>query len=224
MGSKLSYHRGLIYALLASTGVSVFLFLLRVWATNTDRYWFLFWNLILAWVPFFLTLLLLKQLKSASWKQPLSILISAAILLFLPNSFYVISDLIHLQNTGEIGILFDAVLFVSIIFNALIAGMMSIFLVHRELIKRLPRDIAHMVVGVVFLLVGFAIYLGRSLRWNTWDILFNPLGIVFDVSDRLINPIAHPQVFLTTATFFLVLSSLYFVLWQIVSTLTTKKR
>lgn len=221
--NKLSYQRGLIYALLVSNGVSIFLFLLRAWAANSDRYWFLFWNLILAWVPFFLTLLLLKKLKIFSWKHPLMILLSVAIVAFLPNSFYIISDLIHLQSTGEIGVLYDAVLFMSIIWNSLIAGMGSVFLIHRELIKRLPADIAHLIVGIMFLLIGFAIYLGRSLRWNTWDILFNPFGIVFDVSDRVINPLAHPQVFVTTVTFFLLLGSMYFVFWQLVSTLTTRK-
>jgi uncharacterized membrane protein len=223
MGSKLSARNGLIYALLASNGVSLFLFLVRVLGTNTERYYFLFWNLILAWVPLAAVLLLLKQLKTASWRQPVPILLTFIFLAFLPNSFYIISDLIHLQSTAEVGVLFDTVLFMSIIWNGLAAGMISIYLVHKQLIKRLPADISHLIVGILFFLVSFAIYLGRSLRWNTWDILLNPFGIVFDVSDRVINPLAHPQVFVTSVTFFLLLGSMYVVCWQMAKALTTDK-
>lgn len=216
--------KGLFYSLIASNAVSVLLFLIRIAGTNSDRYYFLFWNLALAWVPLWLAILLNNRLKSKSWKDPAQVLLTLLWLGFLPNSFYIISDLVHLQNTGEVGILFDAALFMSIIFNALIAGMMSVYLVHKQLIKRIPSDIAYLVVGLVFLLVSFAIYLGRILRWNTWDILANPAGLVFDLSDNLVKPLDHPQVLVTTLTFFLLLGSMYFVVWQLAAFLTAKKR
>lgn len=120
--------------------------------------------------------------------------------------------------------LYDIVMFTSFVFNGLVAGFMSLFLMHRELLKRMKYQNAHIVVAVVLLACSFAIYLGRSLRWNSWDVLVNPAGILFDVSDRVVNPGAHPQSFVTTVTFFLLLSSMYYVVWELVRALRADKR
>ncbi len=206
-------------AILISNLISVVLFGLRIMATHSTYYWFLLWNLLLAWVPIIFILLLRRQLKHKSWKEPIPIALTFLWLGFLPNSFYLMSDLIHLQNTGDIGILFDAVLFLSCIWNGAVAGMLSIVWVHRAILKRRGRLIAATIIGVVFAITSFAIYLGRTLRWNTWDVLVNPAGILFDVSERVINPLAHPQVLVTTLTFFALLGSIYIVVWEFVCAL-----
>jgi len=74
-------------------------------------------------------------------------------------------------------------------------------------------------IGGILLLCSFAIYLGRDLRWNTWDLFVNPAGILFDVSDRLINPRAHPQMFVTILSFFVLLSMVYYLIWNVIHTL-----
>lgn len=214
----------LIYAVIVSNGVSLALFGLRVSVTRNDQYWFLFWNLVLAWVPLVIVVILLRMLKKQSWREPSSVAISILALSFLPNSFYVISDLIHLQDTGDIGVLYDSVLFMSIIMNGFFAGMTSVYLVHKALLKRLNYKLAHLTIGGIFLSTSFAIYLGRSLRWNTWDIVAHPFGVLYDVSERIINPLSHPQVIGTTFTFFLLLSSTYAVLWYAARYLEASKK
>lgn len=211
LAAKLS----IVNALLISNLVSIVLFVMRVTATHSTTYWFLFWNLLLAWVPLIFVLMLRSELKRKSWKEPLPVIYTLLWLGFLPNSFYLMSDLIHLQNSEPTRVLFDAVLFLSFIWNGLVAGMLSIIWVHHALLRRLGRATAAGVVSVVLLLTSFAIYLGRNLRWNTWDVLINPAGILFDVSERVINPFSHPQVLLTTVTFFMLLGSMYMVVWQI---------
>jgi uncharacterized membrane protein len=59
--------------------------------------------------------------------------------------------------------------------------------------------------------------MGRYLRWNSWDVLFNPAGLIFDVSEPFVNPAGHPQVFTTTLMFFVLLGSIYAVGYQLVS-------
>src|SRR5438132_12741858 len=113
-------YQRVLQALILSNIVSLGLFVLRIIATNTTQYWFLFWNLLLAWVPVLFAWLLIKSLRGHSWREPLPILLTLLWLTFLPNSFYLMSDLIHLQSTGDIGILFDAVLFLSCIWNGLV--------------------------------------------------------------------------------------------------------
>lgn len=201
-------------ALLLSNLVSIVLFGLRVVVTHNSTYWFLFWNLLLAWVPLIFAWLLGRQLRRKRWLKPWPLLYTVLWLGFLPNSFYLMSDLIHLQNTGDIGILFDVVLFLSCIWNGMVAGMLSLVWMHRTVVKRKNRELAAVLMGIVLLLTSFAIYLGRVQRWNTWDVLVNPAGILFDVSERVINPLSHPQFVVTTLTFFILLGSMYMVIWQ----------
>lgn len=211
---KQSSWGGVIRALVISNTVSVVLFILRMFGAKTDRYWFLFWNLLLAWVPVVLVWLLTKELRHRLWKEPLPVMLTILWLGFLPNSFYLITDLVHLQNTGEVGLLYDSLIFMSIILNGLIAGMLSIYWVHTEIIKRRSRELAQILIGIIILAISFAIYLGRQLRWNTWDLLANPAGIIFDLSDHIINPLDHAQGFVITIAFFALLSSLYYVVWS----------
>lgn len=209
-----------VQALVVSNLVSVVLFVLRIVASQNFDYWFMFWNLLLAWVPVLFAWLLIRSLKTKSWVEPLPVLLTLLWLGFLPNSFYIITDLIHLQSTGDIGVLYDAVFMMSFILNGLIAGFLSMVWVHRELVKRRTAIFASLTMASVIFLTSFAIYLGRSLRWNTWDVLVNPAGLLFDVSERVINPLDHPQWVTTTATFFLLIGSMYYVVWTLVEALS----
>jgi uncharacterized membrane protein len=210
-------------ALVVSNGVSIILFLFRAADARSWRYAFLLWNLLLGWAPLLFAWWLKQRLSQGRWLTWQNLLLTGLWLGFLPNSFYLVSDLIHLHSTGEVSLLYDAVMFFSFIFNGYVAGFASVYLVHRELLRRLNVWRAHALVAFVLLLCSFAIYLGRNLRWNTWDVLVNPFGILFDVSDRIINPLAHPQVFTTTFTFFILLTSMYAVIWQFVVALRGNK-
>lgn len=216
--------QGIVEALLLSNGVSLVLFILRTIATDTTQYWFMFWNLFLAWIPVLAAWILVKKLGTQRWSDPMPVLLTFLWLGFLPNSFYMMSDLIHLQSTGDIGVLFDTVFFLSFIWNGAVAGTLSIVWVHRAILRRSIAAWAPHLIGTVILLTSFAIYLGRSLRWNTWDVLVNPAGILFDVTERVINPLAHPQVFSTTLTFFALIGSMYLVVWNFVKLIPVKKR
>lgn len=203
-----------IVALTVTNGISVLLFLVRVIGSDSFRYWFLLWNLFLAWVPLlFASLLVYYGIRKNPWRHWHNVVLTVLWLSFLPNSFYLVSDLIHLQSTGEINILFDAVMFFSLICNGCIAGYISVYMVHKELLRRTTSKVSHAVVGSIFLASGFAIYLGRTLRWNSWDLVANPAGVLFDVSEGIVNPLAHPQIIVTTGTFFLLLSAFYAVLY-----------
>lgn len=223
MKLTLGRYRHLVIAIALSNLVSVVLFFFRAVGAENFRYWFLFWNLLLAWVPLALAWLLTKDLRIERWKSGSNILLTVLWLLFLPNSFYIVSDLIHLHLTGEVSILYDAALFTSVIFNGYVFGFMSVYIVHRELLKRLKAKHAHIIIAGVFFLSSFAIYLGRYLRWNTWDVLLHPIGLLFDVSDRFINPTSHPQAFSTTVIFFLMLGSMYMVLYELARLIRSKQ-
>lgn len=210
-------------ALILSNAVSVLFFAFRVIGAGNNRYLFLIWNLLLGWLPLLFAWLLKVRLSKTPWFSVGNLLLTLLWLGFLPNSFYIVSDLIHLHSTGEISVLYDATMLFSYIFNGYVLGFMSLYIIHVQLIKRLSPKIVNLFIAGIILICSFAIYLGRYLRWNTWDVLINPAGLLFDVSDRIVNPAAHPQAFSTTATFFVLLSSMYIVCWQLVSALKGKR-
>lgn len=186
-------------------------------------YWFLLWNLGLALVAPLAAWWLTYRLKTTPWISVTNIIITLIWLVFLPNSFYIITDLIHVQEYVPIDLLYNIVLIMSCILNALIAGYLSIYLIHIELLKRIKRNHAHIIITIIFLLCGFAIYMGRYLRWSSWDIVINPAGILFDLSDSIISPQTHPELFITTITFFALLGSVYILIWQFTKLLNASK-
>jgi uncharacterized membrane protein len=189
---------------------------------DESQYWYLNWNLFLAWLPLLLAWWLSKYLKKHSWQNWQALLLTLLWLGFLPNSFYILSDIMHMQTDFITNPLYTTVMMVSFSLNGLILGFMSLYIIHKQLLKRIKKVNAHIIIASILLLCSFAIYLGRYLRWNTWDVLINPAGLLFDVSDRITNPVAHPQTLTTTVIFFALLDSVYAVIWQAISTIRSQ--
>lgn len=210
-------------ALLCSSAVSIAFFMVNLTRNDTAFPVYLLWNLGLAWVPLLLVLWLQKTLRTALWSSWLPLLVTLLWLSFLPNSFYMITDFIHLNEGVRSNILFDVAMFMSFSLNGVILGYLSVYIVHMELLKRLGRRTSGALIGGVLLLASFAIYIGRDLRWNTWDVLLNPSSVIFDVSDRLLNPGEHPQVVATTVSFFFLLASVYAIIWALARTVRPAK-
>ncbi len=211
----LSGRKRVVLSLVGLSLVSCVFLLVQMYSTESTAYWYLTWNLFLAWVPLILTGVLLRLLRKRLWSNWLPALVTFAWLIMLPNTFYMISDFIHIKELSRADLLFGVVMFTSFVFTAALIGFSSLYMVHAELRRRLGSHLSHTLVGIILLACSFAIYLGRDLRWNSWDILINPAGILFDVSDRLIHPYGHPGIVTTTLSFFVLLGSLYVVGWQI---------
>jgi len=45
----------------------------------------------------------------------------------------------------------------------------------------------------VTFLCSFGIYLGRYLRFNSWDVMSNPNNLFDEIANRMINPSRHTQ-------------------------------
>jgi uncharacterized membrane protein len=200
-------------ALLAATAVSVVLFLGGALRNHSWEFAYLMWNLFLAWLPFGFALWLVQILERKVWSSWEALGISALWLIFLPNTFYMVSDFIHLGEVKRIDLLYDAVMFTSFIAIAVVLGVCSLYIVHLEIRKRFTLVGSSLWLALMLLLSSFAIYLGRDLRWNSWDVLTNPGGLLFDVSDRLMHPAAYPQMLLTVSIFLVLMCSMYGIAW-----------
>jgi uncharacterized membrane protein len=184
-------------------------------ANHNLQFIYLLWNLFLAWTPLLLGMLLLRALRTQLWSSWVPLAITLLWLLMLPNSFYMISDYQHVQDVARNDVLYDVVMFTSFILTGVLVGFSSLHLVHSELRRRLAPRNADSCVAVILLLCSYAIYLGRDLRWNSWDVLTNPAGILFDVSDHLIHPLQSGDMYMTTLSFFVLLGSFYLAGWRI---------
>jgi uncharacterized membrane protein len=209
-------------AMLGLSALSISLFGLGVLRGNGWSDWYLIWNLFLAWLPFVFACLLVLRLRQKEWSSWSGIGLTLAWLVFLPNSFYMVSDLIHLEDMARKSVLFDSLTFTTFVINGLLLGYASLYLIQRLMRERGASPQKTGVFAVASLLVcSFAIYLGRDLRWNSWDVVVNPAGIIFDVSERILDPLDHPDTFTTTGVFFVFLFGLYLVLAAL-SSLTAK--
>lgn len=212
-----------VLALALATLVSLGLFAYGAWRNHSLAYGYLPWNLFLAWLPLLFAIWLTVVLGHKLWSSWEASIASLLWLLFLPNSFYMISDFVHIQEVATVDVFYDAAMFTSFIYIGVVLGMSSLYLVHNQLRARFRGRVAASLVGAVLLLCSFAVYIGRDLRWNTWDVLFNPAGLLFDVSERILHPRQYPQMFLTVVSFFILISSMYLVAWRSIQMLKSRE-
>jgi uncharacterized membrane protein len=203
-----------ILALGISSLVSLGLFGYGAWRNHDLLYGYMIWNLFLAWLPLVFAVRLGGLLKRKLWSSWEGLATSVLWLIFLPNSFYMISDFIHLREVQRVDVLYDSLMFTSFIYTGVVLGFSSLYLIHLQLRRRLTARAATGWVAVTLLICSAAIYVGRDLRWNSWDVITNPGGLLFDISDRLQHPSAYPQLLLTIVAFFVLLGSMYHLLWR----------
>lgn len=204
------------------SSIAISMLLVRIIASDSQRYNFLVWNLALAIIPALLAWWLVARIQKSGWLKWQQIVLTIGWVTFLPNSFYIITDLIHLRPNYEADLLFDITLLTSFIMAGMLFGYLSVYLVHIQMLRRMREYTAYGLIGLLFLLVSFAICLGRYTRWNTWDLLLQPAGLLFDVSDRVINPDAHLQTYQTTLVLFLMLFTGYSVIYESIRLLRAK--
>lgn len=204
-----------VAALAGLTLVSLALYGIGAIQNRSLQFSYLVWNLFLAWLPFLVVAVLLQQLRTRLWSSWQLLVLTFLWLILLPNSFYMISDFVHIRDVARYNLLYDVIMFTSFIFTGVLAGFNSLYLVHHQLRRRLGLRTSSVLVGIIIFLCSFAIYLGRDLRWNSWDVLFNPAGILFDISDHLIHPLHSGDMFTATFGFFVLLGSSYVVGWQL---------
>lgn len=162
----------------------------RLLTTETLVYIFLPFNLILAWIPVGFATLASQQEKS--WKFFICFIVW---LVFFPNAPYIITDLIHLKARSNFPLWFDLTLIYSFAFTGLIVGMFSAILIYNKLKEILPRIAAKAIMLSVMLISGYGIYIGRFLRWNSWNLLTDPFAIFYDTLTRIIHPFSYPRTY-----------------------------
>ncbi len=186
-------------------GVSLF----RFFYTDTKVFLFLNWNLFLAFVPWAIATLVVLSKRLRSSKIMLVVLISVW-LLFFPNAPYILTDLFHLRLNSSMPVWFDLTLILSFAWTGLLFGFLSLWDIESVLRKYLKNGWVTAISVFLLFLGSFGIYIGRYLRWNSWDIMTSPFQLMYDIGDRLVNPFSHPRTWGMTLFMGLFLNILYF--------------
>lgn len=149
---------------------------------------FMIWNLCLAALPLWIQK---HAFQMTGWKQGCLLVLW---LLFLPNAFYMITDLLHLSNLAftqtqgyssiylkeiapwmELGNLY---------FVVCVSCMMGLISLDACLKHIKQLHLRYLTLGILSFLIALGIYIGRFLRFNSWDIismnLFRKLYFSFD--------------------------------------------
>lgn len=206
MNRAISFESKLILTLLCM--FSIFLSLFRVFATDSYRYLFLNWNLFLAILPW----ITIQWLKHRSTHSFVMLGMIAFWLLFFPNSPYILTDLFHLQKSFGMPIWYDLIMIVSFAWTGLLFGFLSLMDLEEIVQQRFPKIHFRVVIIVLFFITSFGVYLGRFLRWNSWDIIANPIHLLSDIFYRVADPGSHLRTWGVTLLMGTMLCLMYFSL------------
>lgn len=159
--------------------------LIRIKLTTSIYLIFLIWNLFLAVIPFLLTSYLKTQnINKSKFKNGFLLFIW---LLFLPNCFYIITDFVHLSLSNTHTFWYDLLLISSYASLGFLLGIISLKDIEELLSHKLNTSISSLLIFSISILSGFGIYLGRILRYNSWDILKNPIDLFTDLFEVFIT-------------------------------------
>jgi uncharacterized membrane protein len=186
--------RHLLYPITLSTFLVFVYFTGRVYLIQKVRYQFLIWNLFLAWLPYSFSLVVsaIHQVRPRWWW---ALIIPGTLwLLFLPNAFYIVTDFIHLTNHPLIPIWYDAGLLAITSWTGIFLAVVSLYTIQRIVRGYLGNLVAWGFSMLVIGLNGYGVYLGRFLRWNSWDLFFDPIEILSDSFYLLRNPMDYKDV------------------------------
>ena len=162
-------------------------FLRHEFQAHGGTYWWMAWNASLAVIPVVLAILFFKRGEQprSSIRDITFVLELGIILLFLPNAPYIATDFVHFLETVRQGddslwqLLWDQfpIYFIFVLFGLTCYSFTVDRLLFAIRMRLGPVWAWAALIGIP-LLSTIGIYLGRVARYNSWDILTNPRGII----------------------------------------------
>ncbi len=205
-----------IPALLAASAFCVLLVVYRRHHTGDPFYDFLVWNLVLAWVP--LALALAAYATARRGGGPGVVVIGVLWLLFFPNAPYLLTDFIHLHESPTTPLWYDALMLAACAWTGLALGFASLYVMQMIWERAAGPVVSWLGVVGALALASFGVYLGRFLRFNSWDALVHPGRIAHVIATELENPFQHPRLVAALVVLTGALSVAYLVVYSAVGT------
>ncbi|WP_105615023.1 DUF1361 domain-containing protein [Vallitalea okinawensis] len=184
---------------------------------------FLIWNIFLSWVPYIISLIIYRRKmiikRGRSWVNHLLTLMW---LFFYPNTLYIITDALHIKSRVDYYFNNDIVvmdnggwlkfwLLIFVILLGFIMGIISLYAMQNILDSNYGPLFSWGFVAIVMVLSSYAIYIGRYLRLNSWDIL-NPIKLFNNVIQTL-----HMDMLSFVGLFTMMLLCVYVLFYNLIS-------
>ncbi len=190
--SRYQFKIALASLLVAASVISLLLEQLHTHMNGVERYQFLPFNLKLAWIPF-----IAAVIANASTRNRVLFTLAMPVctlvwILFFPNAPYLLTDFQHLATTrAATPLWFDVIVMIWFAWTGLLLGITSLYLMQEIVTHKLNPTAGWVFALGMTLLSSLGVYLGRFLRWNSWDLLKDPLPIAKDLVGIVRDPFAN---------------------------------
>jgi uncharacterized membrane protein len=201
---------GLMYAF------CVFMYVARVANSGEWTYFYIPGNLVLAWFPLvFAAGAKLLSDRPTALRMWLAGACSVLWLLFLPNAPYVVTDLQHYEDSPLIAGWYDGLMLGAFVATGVLLGLVSLYVMHGVIARTAGVAASWLLVFGIMPLCGFGIYVGRELRWNSWDAIVAPGKLLGDLGRVAGDPLMRSEALAMTLGFAAFLAVSYVALYSI---------
>ncbi len=208
--SRLKYKLSLGALLVAASLISIILARLHTRINGFDAYSFLTFNLGLAWIPFAAALAAYAARRNRITFYLIMPICTLIWLVFFPNAPYLLTDFQHLATSnGNSPLWFDVILLIWFAWTGLLLGVTSLYLMQEIVTRTFNATFGWIFAIGVTILSSVGVYLGRFLRWNSWDLLQDPMPIARDMYGIVRHPIANLPTYGFTILFTLLFLFIY---------------
>jgi uncharacterized membrane protein len=197
-------------ALVVASTVSIGLAILRNASAGNVDFWFLIWNLGLAWIPF------LFALGAYGYARRAGSMLAFGLgwLLFFPNAPYIVTDFVHLQPGSAVPFWYDALTIGAFAAVGLALGFASLYLMQCVVSRRFGAAAGWRTVLAACVLGSIGIYLGRFVRANSWDVLTRPDWFARLAHAWVLDPFGNSRLIAVTWAFTLLLTVGYAMVYR----------
>ena len=198
--------------------VSFILILFRIILSDSIDFAYLIWNIFLALIPFIISSVFLVFKDKIKDTRYLFLFILGSIiwLIFFPNTFYLVTDLIHLGEGGFVPIWYDGLMLLSIAWLGIILGFYSLFQIEELFLNKFNTIISRITTTCLIFLTSFGVYLGRFIRLNSWDLFLESKESLDNIWNIFKNKNNLKEAFIFTFIFFIFFTTTFFF-WKYIN-------
>lgn len=193
--------------------LAVVLNITRFFMFESRYFVYLLWNIFLAIIPFIISSILLWYALKKRLTTAVFIVGGIIWILFLPNAPYLVTDIIHLGRNYSAPLLYDTFLVFTSAWVGLLLGLYSLSHIDKIMHLKYSKRMSSIILTIIILLTSFGMYLGRFLRFNSWDVVSNPSLLFSNIHKILSEPRGYTDAYIFTGLSFLFLYVSY-IAWK----------
>jgi uncharacterized membrane protein len=182
--------------------LAVVLNILRVLFFGSTAFLYILWNIFLAFIPFIISSILVLHTNKSNISKIFFVAGFILWFLFLPNAPYVITDFIHLGRIHSVPVMFDIFVLFASAWVSLLMGLYSLVNIEKIFLLRFTKKITNIIMVFIILFASFGMYLGRYLRFNSWDFFVSHNFLITSIVKIMKEPNSNENMYAYTALFF----------------------